>query len=379
MRNNSRTTDRYTRGTVLLPALLMIGAMLGIGALAVDLGMLLTAKDELQTAADAAALAGVKELAFGEFELARDRAVALAALNGALGEPVAIDREADVTLGYWLYGESRLVAGVAQPNAVQVVARRLADQGTGVTTWFAQSLGVSQMDAGAEATAIAVNRDLVLVIDRSGSMGDRLPCGTPGTPAIVPTREAAAQFLRGLAESTLPERAGLVTYALEPRVEVEIVNVDEHLSQLVNATLDLTAAPCGYIGSTNTGEAIDFAVELYLRDANQGGNPAGFGQKLIVLLSDGLANAWPEATEPETNLGNASNIAGAYAVEAAETAASAGITIHTIMLGEAPGAGDQLRAISAAAGGLHMEAPTPQDLDELFQRLARLVQVALVH
>ena len=50
------------RGAVLLLAAVVLPAMLGFGALAIDIGMLYKSKTELSAAADAAGLAGAQEL-----------------------------------------------------------------------------------------------------------------------------------------------------------------------------------------------------------------------------------------------------------------------------------------------------------------------------
>ncbi len=376
------------RGTILLPALLLMGALIGIGALAVDLGIVWTAQSQLQTAADAAALAGVKELALGGEEQAKQKAEGCAAYNTALGEPVALE-PGDIALGHWLIAESELDLDSVQPNAMQVTARRAAERNSSVTTWFAQAFGVNELDVGAQATALAFKRDLVLIIDRSGSMGDGR-CGRPGSPAIVPTREAAADFLRLLELSSLPDRAGLVTYALHPEAESVIVNVDEHIQQLRNTTLAIEAAPCDLEGSTNTGGAIEAAIELFDRDQTQSGPSLDPREMMIILLSDGLANV-PRYWTPEiideiyaNQQADPANPAWRYAVEAATEAADRGITMHTIALVPddqeltSLAALEQLTEIATVAGGLCLHAPTTDDLDELFLALAQMVQVALV-
>jgi len=79
-----KATLRSERGSVLI----MVGvALLGIGAIvaiAIDSAMMLTTHNQLQTAADAAALAGASGLIEGDESLAIERAVAIAGLNEAV-------------------------------------------------------------------------------------------------------------------------------------------------------------------------------------------------------------------------------------------------------------------------------------------------------
>jgi Flp pilus assembly protein TadG len=84
------------RGAVAVQTAVMSALLIGCAALAVDVGMMYSARTELQRAADAAALAGVSGL-FTDGKLIRDDASITAAVHGramqaALGNRVLIDR-----------------------------------------------------------------------------------------------------------------------------------------------------------------------------------------------------------------------------------------------------------------------------------------------
>ncbi len=72
-----RSLLRDPRGTVAVYVVIAAPVLLGIGALSIDLGRLMTVNTELQSAADAAAMAGAREL--DQFPGSRDRARATAA------------------------------------------------------------------------------------------------------------------------------------------------------------------------------------------------------------------------------------------------------------------------------------------------------------
>jgi hypothetical protein len=122
---------------------LAMTTLLSMVALAVDLGMLFTARGEAQRVADAAALAGA-----GSFledpdneERARNEAIAYGALNTVRGQGVVIvpdDVEVDM-----------------EQMRVTVAVRRTADRGSAVATWFARIFGVEEVDVAARATAEA--------------------------------------------------------------------------------------------------------------------------------------------------------------------------------------------------------------------------------
>ena len=104
------------------------------------------------------------------------------------------------------------------------------------------------------------------------------------------------------------------------------------------------------------------------------------GQRMIVLLSDGLANRGRQGQDCHDFQTQYGNVCWRYAVEAAAEAHAQGIVVHTISLGEEPNQVQQMREIAEAGGhGQALVAPTPAELDEMFDTLARSAQVALVN
>jgi hypothetical protein len=128
---------------VLLVAIGMT-AMLSVVALAVDLGMLFTARGEAQRVADAAALAGAAgfiEEPMNPEPRARELALEFAVQNSVRDEFMVLqDEDVVVDLG---------------ARRVSVTVRRAADRGNAVGTWFARVFGVDEVDVGATATAEA--------------------------------------------------------------------------------------------------------------------------------------------------------------------------------------------------------------------------------
>ena len=107
MTNTSRTkTERQPRGQALVTMALALIALMGFGALAIDVGMMLLAKNELQNAADAAALAGVQELYYNgckdcpqtRWSRAEDSARANIAINKSMKATLS---NGTITSGWW--------------------------------------------------------------------------------------------------------------------------------------------------------------------------------------------------------------------------------------------------------------------------------------
>ena len=133
------------RGSTIVFVSLAIAALLSIVALAVDVGMLYTARGEAQRAADAAALAGAAAGfldAPGDEQAARNVAVQIGGQNSVQDQPVVIDPDEDV--------EVDLVN-----ERVTVTVRRTGARGNPIVTWFANVFGVGQADVAAVATAEA--------------------------------------------------------------------------------------------------------------------------------------------------------------------------------------------------------------------------------
>ena len=147
--------DRITRlrrdqsGMSLVFVGLGMMAMLSASMLAIDVGMLMTARSQAQNSADAGALAGATALVYDSFTdhsaggPAVTSAVAAATANQVMGGNVAVG-PADVE---FLYGPN------GQMNRVRVTVYRRADHGNPVSTLVARYFGVSTADIAATATA----------------------------------------------------------------------------------------------------------------------------------------------------------------------------------------------------------------------------------
>ncbi|MBT8397270.1 MAG: Tad domain-containing protein [Gemmatimonadetes bacterium] len=127
--------------TLAITAVSMV-VLLGMGALAVDLGMAYAAHAAAQRAADSGALAGASAFIDYDFTLpeasdsANARAMDYATSNDVLARPIEPE---DVTV--WVIPDSQKVR-------VHVSAK-------GLSTWLAKALGIFSMDVGAAAAAVA--------------------------------------------------------------------------------------------------------------------------------------------------------------------------------------------------------------------------------
>jgi Mg-chelatase subunit ChlD len=154
---------------VLILMTILFMCLVGILAMAVDIGYLYNVKSDLQTAVDAAALAGASGLCVDQ-DTARARAVDLALKNFADGHTVSLAEE-DIELGYWSSSGFEIVESpAARPNAIKVTARLNKDRDTEVAYFLAGMLGFDSANVTASAIAVFGAREIVLSIDLSASM-----------------------------------------------------------------------------------------------------------------------------------------------------------------------------------------------------------------
>jgi Flp pilus assembly protein TadG len=149
MNNRLRRLARNDSGMTYVFIGLGFTAFLSASMLAIDVGMLMTARNQAQNAADAGALAGATALLYDNWDNrspsgpAVTSAVAAATNNKVMAGIVSVNPE-DVEFPLDPAGE---------PNRVQVTVRRTAARGNPVSTLIARYFGTATADIGATATA----------------------------------------------------------------------------------------------------------------------------------------------------------------------------------------------------------------------------------
>jgi Flp pilus assembly protein TadG len=150
-------------GSVALIIAIVIFALLGCAALALDIGHMVMVKSQLQKAADAGALAGARglwPLVMPVTDASVPRTPNCAAGTNAAqltahdnvvdGSNLAYDSEITVEVGRWDYTSRTFTPGcTANSNGVRVTTRR-----DGVTMFFAKVFGISTGNLSAISTAV---------------------------------------------------------------------------------------------------------------------------------------------------------------------------------------------------------------------------------
>ena len=363
--------------TVLLAIMMMVFAVMA--AFAIDVAYMQMVRTELRAATDAAARAGAEALSRTQDEsVAIAAAVEVAALNQVAGEPLAITTS-DVVLGKAEQagdGSWGFIPGGEPTNALRVNGRKTDGSAAGpAALHFVGLLGKEFFEPVQEATAAQLDRDITLVLDRSGSMAWDLsgvdwqyPSGTypdaycepphPTDSRWAAAAAALAAFLDEVQETEQTELISLVTYAspgtwCEEGFNASDIEIDltEDYSSVIAAMSARSAAPIP--GGTSISSGLDDAITVLT-----GGSARPLAHKTVVLLTDGVHNHGPAP------------------INSAYVAHAEGITIHTITF--SAGADQaQMQAVAAATGGNHYHAPDAASLTAIFREIAMTLPVVL--
>lgn len=132
----------------------------GVSMLAIDVGMLMTARSQAQNSADAGALAGATALVYNDWD---DRSstgpAVLNALAASRGNKV-MDAQVDIQVGDVEFPNDP----AGQPNRVKTTVYRNADRGNPVATLVAQYFGIKTANIVATATAEASPADAMTCV-----------------------------------------------------------------------------------------------------------------------------------------------------------------------------------------------------------------------
>jgi hypothetical protein len=142
-----------------------MAVLLGAIAFAVDIGYVSLVRGQLQNAADSAAMAASSTLGrsgVSSYNVANH----YASRHIAGGQTVNLSA-GDVEPGNWDTATSVFTPASTGGNAVRVTARR-----DNAGLFFARILGKNDFDVSASAISMAMPRDIVFVVDLSGSMND---------------------------------------------------------------------------------------------------------------------------------------------------------------------------------------------------------------
>ena len=395
-------TEAQRRGASAILIVFMFAALVMLAFLGINVSLLQRHHAEAQIASDLAARRGVDLLAQGIEEIEIDPLVRDAA---ELNWPTFLQSgtsfpEIEVEFGNSVVANSQYLftAGVTPTNSVRVEIGR--DVGTvGPLRRVTQQVSVTR-----DATAAALERDVCLVIDRSGSMTFDLVTGTwmqdstqhpynamsnspnywirnksyqwwwfwahPQNSRWSSMLPAVYLLADELLATNQKEKFSIVSYSsdYDPTIYDHDLNQTtfnvETSSVIFEPTFDYVAAvthmdnfyryQMPIAGGTNISAGIDQAVEVL---TGPDARPHAF--KVMIVMTDGQFN---QGRKPWL---------------ASADAATAGIEVHTVTFSNQANQQDMV-ATATAGRGIHFHAPDGDTLADIFQEIAHLPAAAII-
>jgi Flp pilus assembly protein TadG len=177
------------RGVAGITVAILCGLIVMMAAFAIDVGHALVTRNELQNAADAAALSAGRQLGLtylalppgDQQDMSRDLTGQEQSQVITSGETASYANKAsdvanitiaagEVELGTWDLNAKTFTPTVTRPNAIRVTARRDGAANGPISTFFAGIFGVNSMNVSAMAVAAL------------GTAGGPTPAGVPNAP-----------------------------------------------------------------------------------------------------------------------------------------------------------------------------------------------------
>jgi Ca-activated chloride channel homolog len=366
-----RTCQSSRRAAMLVLIAICLPLCIIMAAFAVDVAWMQLCRTELRTATDAAARAAAKELSLSQsVDKSRSRAKEAAARNSVAGDPLLL-ADADVEFGKGAQATPtsrfQFTPGAVNPNAVRVTGRRTDGSRSGpVNLLFAGVLGVEQFKPLETATSTQLDRDICLVLDRSGSMMESLngganPQGNCDKPHPTKSRWGALaiavnSFLDELAKTKQDERVGMASYSSDEKDcgnTYKISTIDTDLvgdySKVRGEITRISSKPVK--GRTAISAGLDEGIKVLT-----GKKTRPFAVKTIILMTDGIHNLGKEP------------------ILSARDAAKKDIVVHTITFSDDADI-KRMQDVANATGGKHFHAPDAAALVKIFKEIASTLPV----
>lgn len=374
-RRRIRSPKRHRAGAMLVLIAITIALLLMAVAFSVDVAFMQLTRTELRTSTDAAARAATEALSrLQNVDDAAQAARNMAAANPVAGDPLQLADE-DIVFGHAELlsdGSFSFDVGVTPFNSIEVRGRRTADSPSGpVGLLYAGVLGPRDFSPVQTARTVNLDRDICIVVDRSGSMNQSVDgaFNPPGItdwcqgPHTTLSRWAALEiavraFVDALNATDQNELLGLVSYSHETNSCSRFFPTSRIDSPLEPGNYSTVIAAMDSIdivrGRTNISAGVDDGIAV-LTDPLR---TRSYAKKTLVVMTDGIQNE------------------GRSVVLAAADAAARDITVHTVTF-SAAAEQDRMRNAAIAGGGNHYHAPDAVTLARIFREIALTLPVVL--
>lgn len=363
---------RHRTGGMMVLIAICMPLFLIMAAYAIDVAYMQLTRTELRAATDAAARAGAKVLSLTQDDTAAKAAARDAALRNKVAGLGLVVRDEQIQLGLGAKSTENarftFTPGGSSLNAVRVTGLRTKSSAAGpVGLLLGRVMGVTQFQPVSVATSTQLDRDICLVVDRSGSMmesinGGKLPGGSCSVPhpdsRWMALNAAVLAFVDELDATNQAEQCGLVSYSTAGKgcgVTFTTSDINAPLGYDYRPIRDemarLSSGPTQ--GMTSISAGIDNGVKVLTSSLAR-----KYAVKTMVVMTDGLHNS------------------GREPIYAARDAAKKRITINTVTFSVDADLA-RMKAVAEATGGKHFHAPNAAALEAIFREIAATLPVML--
>jgi len=259
-----KARTKRERGISVIFTAISLTTIVPLVGLAIDAGILYTVKGKLQMAVDAGALAGARALSRGNDDTTQqNNAKSVAQAYALLNFPS----------GYFNISPPAFPAGSITVDESVANQRSVTVSGTvNAPLYFLRWLGDTAANVSATATAVRRDVNVVIVMDRSGSLANSGSCSG--------LKSAAVQFVSKFANGR--DNLGLVTFATSSANDFAIANNFNTASPSVTSILN--SLNC--TGGTNSAQGLYYGYQQ-LVGLNQ---PAALN--VVLFFTDGYPNTF---------------------------------------------------------------------------------------
>ena len=399
---------RLRRGSVLGLMAFILPVLAILSAFCINLAHIQTTRTELMVATDAAARAAGRTLSETQsLDDARLAAVSIAAMNQVGGEPLmldGVDGAGEVEFGHTVQKDglegrytfesvptADIQAGVTHASAVRILGRRTDGSLSGhVDMAIPGLLSLQEFETSQDAVAMQVDRDISLVLDRSGSMTDapwEWPSGTSpwrtghyeaAVDAGVLRKNNGYYYYRGNNNSyTFQSFVWTEQYGFENPPNNLWMDLNIAVAEFINVLGDTIQDEQVSMATYATGASLDTYLSKDFRRLLQkldrkkpeGATAIGEGMikgmdtlndraarthaaKTMVVMTDGRHN---RGVDPVT--------------KARDFMRDYNLKIHTVTFGDAADI-TRMREVARIGGGRHYHAETGPQLVAIFREIA---------
>ncbi len=383
----TRKNCQSRTGAAIYVFLMLLTLIVILGAFSSDYAYLKLAKTDLRIAVDACARA-----ASAEFGVSKDLDAAITAAQDmaerySVGRvPFSLERS-EVVSGSVMPqpgGTYDFTAGGTPTNAFRIETGYTNASVLGsLNSMFAAVHNVPQFQIESRSTVAEIDLDIVLVLDRSGSMAFDMsgvewqyPNGNPWTinyflpPDSNGSRWAALEsalhvFVDVLELKSKKEQVAVTSYstnysAYSSYFRRRFTSVESSLDQPLTDKYQLIRncfegiGNNAIIGGTNISAGMDLGTQVLVQSPN-----AEHAYQIMIVLTDGQWNA------------------GRDPVEAAVDAANQGIKIYSVTFSNNADI-DTMQEVADIGGGTLYHAVTQQELEDAFQQIANSLEIVFV-